>query len=179
MYSIFIETCLSDFLLIIMKNKKAKYIDYKKDLVEKSDYLSESFSKGLQKLKIKTNDIEEIYITNGPGSFMGSRASVIFAKTIAYLNNARLFVGSTLEWISHDKATGIFSIDAKSNQSFVLDKNKKENYKIELKEHVQSSIIDYAKFIKKINKSLLVFKEVPTEEVLFLEPNYIKEPKIG
>jgi tRNA threonylcarbamoyladenosine biosynthesis protein TsaB len=96
----------------------------------------ETFSHGLQNAaKILTiidslvraqawspRDIDEIYISIGPGSFTGLRIGVTIAKTIALVTNAKIIAVPTVEVLARnapsDATNVIVVLDAKRDQIF-------------------------------------------------------------
>ena len=80
MYSLFIDTHIYDIVVILFKNGKI----FKKSIIEKA-----RGSELLPCIKELTdlNDINEIIVVNGPGSFTGIRTGITVAKTIAYVKN--------------------------------------------------------------------------------------------
>lgn len=50
------------------------------------------------KTSLKYEDIKQIYVIKGPGSFTGLRVGITVANTIAYLTGAEIFAPSTLEY---------------------------------------------------------------------------------
>jgi len=79
----------------------------------------------LQQFDKKPNQIEQVYISVGPGSFTGLRIAVTLAKTLALANGAKIIAVDTLNVIaaninSQDKSEQLGVIlDAKRGQFFV------------------------------------------------------------
>ncbi|MGD0571662.1 MAG: tRNA (adenosine(37)-N6)-threonylcarbamoyltransferase complex dimerization subunit type 1 TsaB [Sedimentisphaerales bacterium] len=73
----------------------------------------------------KPEQIEQVYISAGPGSFTGLRIAVTFAKTLALANNSKIVAVNTLDCIAanvntQDKAEQLGVIlDAKRGQFFI------------------------------------------------------------
>lgn len=69
------------------------------------------------------SDVDLVAVSNGPGSFTGLRVGVVFAKTFAWANDARLVAVDTLQAVacgastSADRVTSI--IDAQRSELFV------------------------------------------------------------
>jgi tRNA threonylcarbamoyladenosine biosynthesis protein TsaB len=78
----------------------------------------------LQQFDKKPNQIEQVYISVGPGSFTGLRIAVTLAKTLALANSAKIIAVDTLNVIaaninSQDKSEQLGVIlDAKRGQFF-------------------------------------------------------------
>ncbi|WKX02423.1 tRNA (adenosine(37)-N6)-threonylcarbamoyltransferase complex dimerization subunit type 1 TsaB [Candidatus Mycoplasma mahonii] len=167
-----IDTSLKTLFMSIIDGGET--LTFIKEMVKKkADRLPGAFSELLLKARIKTKDIKEIYVTNGPGSFMGVRTALTFVRTIAQINGTKIFVADTLSFISGG-TKGTYYIDARSDKSYkgVLD----SKMSITLISFRDDSVVDYNEIINKPNKYLDVFKE---RNVLEVKPNYIKSPRIG
>jgi len=78
----------------------------------------------LKKFGKKARDIEQVYISNGPGSFTGLRIAVTIAKTYALANQAQIVAVDTLDVIASnaiDKNIQRLAVilDAKRGQFFI------------------------------------------------------------
>jgi tRNA threonylcarbamoyladenosine biosynthesis protein TsaB len=79
----------------------------------------------LSRFDKKPDQIEQVYISAGPGSFTGLRIAVTFAKTLALANNAEIVAVDTLDCIAanvnpQDKPEQLGVIlDAKRSQFFI------------------------------------------------------------
>lgn len=118
MMSLFIDT--SNFRLIVgvvdeSRNIVCTYHDdvLKSDLsVKVLDVIKECIDKS----NIRPNDIDKIYIVNGPGSFTGVRIGVTIAKVFAWSLNKKVIPISSLEVLAStdsDKDYVVSMIDAR------------------------------------------------------------------
>ncbi len=79
----------------------------------------------LSRFDKKPDQIEQVYISAGPGSFTGLRIAVTFAKTLALANGTKIIAVDTLDVIAanvnpHDKSEQLGVIlDAKRGQFFI------------------------------------------------------------
>lgn len=89
--NVLINTCSSDFLLVFFDEHRIYEVEIKANLVKKSDYLPKAFTAILLRDKIAVSSIKRIYVVKGYGSFMGARAGVLFAKTLAQVLGAELY----------------------------------------------------------------------------------------
>ena len=170
-----IETCLTELFLVLFDKNNKVVAHFKEPIQKKGDVLPKEYEKLLQKAQIKTKDLRAIYVTNGPGSFTGSRVGLVFAKTIAQVLNIDLFTLDTLSFLSRGE-DGYYYIDARSNLSY---EGKMENGKMSIKlvKYQKDSIADYENILSNLQKHLALFKKVKNiaeEKVL-----YVKDPKIG
>ena len=168
-----IDTSLKTMFLSLIDGEKTISF-YKETIQKKADALPVVFAELLEKADINANDIKEIYVTTGPGSFMGSRTALTFVRTIAQITGAKLYATDTLSFIS-GSIKGEYFIDAKSGQSYkgVFDG---ENMSVSLAEFKEDSIVDYSSMIDTPKQYLSTFKKVDPLKVF---PTYFKEPRIG
>lgn len=71
----------------------------------------------LNKSRTKINEIDKVFIAQGPGSFTGARVGVTIAKTMAWALNIPIIPVSTLEIYATTK------VDSKYVVSFIKDRN--------------------------------------------------------
>lgn len=168
-----IETCLSDFFIGLVndKNEFADYIHEKK-LQKKSERLPDSVREILKKNKLDVSDLTGIYITKGPGSFMGVRAGLMYGATLARITNTPLFTVNTMKFISGGKP-GKYFLDAKSDESFMYEHPKN---KVRLVKFEKDTPMDYKELIKNPKQYLDLFDLTKPGKAL---PEYFKEPRVG
>ncbi|MBE6154337.1 MAG: tRNA (adenosine(37)-N6)-threonylcarbamoyltransferase complex dimerization subunit type 1 TsaB [Firmicutes bacterium] len=99
MYSLYIDTHYIELVLALFKNEKIVCI---KKL--ESNKHSENTINLLNELLIENNitvdNLKEIIVINGPGSFTGVRIGVVIAKIIGYTKNINIKALSYLEAVS-------------------------------------------------------------------------------
>lgn len=124
---LFIDTANS-FIISIIKDNKIIY--YKND-VSNSDTSSKVMpiiDEAFKSSNLTINDIDKIFVVNGPGSFTGIRVGVTIAKTIAYSLNKPLISLSELELLATTNTNSDYVvpiIDARRGYVFgaIYDKN--------------------------------------------------------
>ena len=84
-----------------------------------SEYMIVELNKLLEKYNIKKEDITDIIVAKGPGSYTGVRIAITIAKTIAVALNANLYAVSSLRVEKNGAAPSICLINARSNRSYV------------------------------------------------------------
>ncbi|MDD4706144.1 MAG: tRNA (adenosine(37)-N6)-threonylcarbamoyltransferase complex dimerization subunit type 1 TsaB [Bacilli bacterium] len=84
MYTLFISTYNYLITIGLLKNNKKISIKEVKSVKNHSIFLIPTIESILKENKLEINDINEIIVINGPGSFTGVRLGVIVAKTLAY-----------------------------------------------------------------------------------------------
>ena len=172
---LFIDTINTDFFISLIKDNKTIAFIHKEKLIKKSDFLPKAFSELMTKANKDIKDIESIYVTDGPGSFMGIRAGLTFAKVICHVQKKNLYVANNFIFISGGQE-GTYYVDAKSNQSFKGSVSG-SNVEVELVDATEDSNIDYKAFIANPEMTLKHFKEV--SDITNYEPQYFKDPQIG
>ena len=168
-----------EYLFVLLMDKDFKTVDkYLKIVKKKSDILSSVVSNILLENKITMKNIKEIYVTTGPGSFMGARAGLMFARTIAQTSNIKLFTGSSFELISCGMP-GDYLIDAKGNTGYWGKVSAEGKLTIELVETTDEKFTTplYQDIIKE--PMLVTDRFVEVKDLSKVEPLYIKEPRIG
>ena len=97
MYSLFIDTHNEVIKIILFKDGKILEDKEKMSSMQHSVYTMPMIDEILKNNNITTNELNEILVVNGPGSFTGVRIGVTIAKTLAYLLNIPIKAISTLE----------------------------------------------------------------------------------
>lgn len=176
MKKILINTALDDLLLIAIENEKTIDLIHIKNLVKKADNLKNEFDNLLKKVNWSINDISSFYVIKGPGSFMGVRVGLLFARTIAQILNIKIYTLDSLSFISKNKP-GEYSIDAKSGEVFslIIDENSSKTFSTKKGSEYTSQNI--STIIQDLPSILDCFQEV--ENLDSVEPLYMKEPKVN
>ena len=84
-----------------------------------SEYMIVELNKLLEKHNIKKEDITDVIVAKGPGSYTGVRIAITIAKTIAVALNADLYAVSSLRVQKNGVVSSICLINARSNRSYV------------------------------------------------------------
>ena len=84
-----------------------------------SEYMIVELNKLLEKHNIKKEDITDVMVAKGPGSYTGVRIAITIAKTIAVALNAKLYAVSSLRVEKNGDFPSICLINARSNRSYV------------------------------------------------------------
>ena len=96
MYTLFIDTHSEKLLISLLKDEKILE-EISKEEKNHSVYLMPSINDILNNNHIEVDNIDQIIVVNGPGSFTGVRLGVTVAKTLAYTLNAKIYPISSLE----------------------------------------------------------------------------------
>ena len=85
---------------------------------QQSEHMIPELSKLLEKYGVNKNDIEEVVVAMGPGSYTGVRIAITIAKTIAVSLNTKLYPVSSLRVLKDGDVPSICLINARSGRSY-------------------------------------------------------------
>ena len=103
---------------IAKDNLLLEYISYEA-WQRQSEYMIVELNKLLEKHNIKKEDIKEVIVAKGPGSYTGVRIAITIAKTIAVALDAKLYAVSSLRVQKDGVRPSICLINARSGRSYV------------------------------------------------------------
>ena len=84
-----------------------------------SEFMIVELNKLLEKHNIKKEEIKEVIVAKGPGSYTGVRIAITIAKTIAVALDTKLYAVSSLRVQKDGAVPSICVINARSNRSYV------------------------------------------------------------
>lgn len=122
MISLFIDTSTANVSISIVKDGKILSIIQEGLLNEHSKYATSYVKRVIDEAEIDANDVDDILVVNGPGSFTGVRIGVTIAKTYGYLINKEIIPVSSLKSLaisSNDKDIIMSVISANRNNYYV------------------------------------------------------------
>lgn len=125
----------------------------------------------IRDLDYDLDQIADIYVVNGPGSFTGLRVGVIFAKLLAQKNNANLYPVNALMLLSNMYNNQV-ALDARGGNYYMLDEN---NEVILTKEINESTLVDPLIDLSKLINNDYLLSLTPVN-YLELEIVYVKHP---
>ena len=201
MISLFIDTSMVNVSISIVKGNKIMSIIQEDIPNEHSKYATHYVKKVIDGAGIDANDIDNILVVNGPGSFTGVRIGVTIAKTYGYLINKELIPVSSLKSlaISSNKDSVVMSVIQANRSNFYVGIYDREynnlideqfvsgNRLIELIEEYNPYIVsndfyvlDRYKF-NKVSLDILrivdYYKDMDKINYHRLVPNYLKLPQ--
>ena len=201
MISLFIDTSTKNVSISIIKDHKILSLIEEDIPNEHSKYATSYVKTAIDEANIDANDIDNILVVNGPGSFTGVRIGVTIAKTYGYLIDKEIIPVSSLKSLA-------LSTDSDNNIMSIINANK-NNYYVGLYDKEYNNIIE-EQFINtegllelinkhnpyivstdfsilgkyKINKAKLdvlkienYYKDKPKVNYHALVPNYLKLPQ--
>ena len=117
------------YLAIINNEQVNSFVRYGKN--DHSETLVDYLNKFLQQHQISVQDIKEVYVGRGPGSYTGLRIAGTVGKVLSHINNKKLYSFSSLDLILATKleTPGLYisRIDAKKNHSYYKIVNIENN----------------------------------------------------
>ena len=131
MISLFIDTSMVNVSISIVKDNEILSIIQEDIPNEHSKYATSYVKNVLDNANIDANDVDNILVVNGPGSFTGVRIGVTIAKTYGYLINKEIIPVSSLKSLaisSHKEDIVMSVIQANRSNYYVgiYDKNYNE-----------------------------------------------------
>lgn len=120
---------------------------------------------------ISLKDIEEVFVTKGPGSYTGERLGLTVAKVMATLNpSLKVYTGSTLKALAaNEKENCVSLIDARNNAFFAGFYLNGQEVK---EERVDISEVD--QFVKENNAKIIISIEDKNAVITLKDRTYIK-----
>lgn len=128
MISLLIDTSTSNLTVSIINKQEVIYKYQETILSDMSSKLLPIIDNGLKGLDLKLENIDKIFVVNGPGSFTGIRVGVTVAKTIAWALKKDIIPLSSLELMATTNTSKKYivpMIDARRNNVFagIYDNN--------------------------------------------------------
>jgi len=201
MINLFIDTSMANVSISIVKDGKILSIIQEEIPNEHSKYATSYVKRVIDEAGIDANDIDNILVVNGPGSFTGVRIGVTIAKTYGYLINKEIIPVSSLKAlaISSNNNGNVMSVITANRSSYYVGIYDNEYNNIIDEEFVSRDklleLIDkYNPYIvsndfnvigvHKLNKVNLdvvrivdYYKDVDKVNYHALVPNYLKLPQ--
>lgn len=170
MNKLYLDTCAGSLgIAIVTKDKtyKSEINAGKKTAEELFPLLQFLCSDALISLK----DIEEVFVTKGPGSYTGERLGLTLAKVMATLNpSLKVYTGSTLKALAaNQKENCVSLIDARNNAFFAGFYLNGQEVK---EERVDISEVD--QFVKENNAKIIISIEDKNAVITLKDRTYIK-----
>ena len=158
-----------------------------------SEYMILELDKLFTKYGITKDDISDVVVAKGPGSYTGVRIAITIAKTIATALDAKLYAISSLRVLKDGVRSSICLINARSGRSYIgvyegtktlLEDQimKNEDVLKYIEEHPQYSVCGETKYLgidgivsNNIEEMLSLKEFLDSVNPLSLKPVYMKE----
>lgn len=201
MISLFIDTSMANVSISVVKDREILSIIQEDIPNEHSKYATSYVKKVIDDAGIDANDIDNILVVNGPGSFTGVRIGVTIAKTYGYLMDRGIIPVSSLKSLAisskHDGV--VMSVITANRSSYYVgiydnEYNEVIDEEFVSKDRVLELIAKYDPYIvsndfnvvgvhkfNKVNLDVLsivdYYKDMDRVNYHALVPNYLKLPQ--
>lgn len=180
----------TDYLLLgLISNKTNTF--YRLGKCDHSETLVDYLQKFLTSLNISIDDVKEIYIGRGPGSYTGLRISGTVGKVGAYLKSIPLYSFSTLDLLAapflKTNGTYICKVAAMKNHSYYKRIEISNEKIVNLTEEsfgkdediilLEGRIITTQSMLESLNEAfenIIKYNLFKEEDVMDYTPNYIR-----
>ena len=189
MIRLFLDTAYKHLTCILTEDNRVLASYSEICFKHQSEQVFVALEKIFEEAKVSRKDVDEIYITEGPGSYTGVRIAMTIAKTISSLRDLDLYTISTLQLYSAGLPDCLVIMNARADRAYhgVYDMGKavEEDSVSQLSEislDHENLIGDlylfgkedvYPDMTEAFLKSLPYFRKV--EEIHHLVPKYLKE----
>lgn len=185
MYSLLIDTHSNILNIILYKNKEVD-ASISRETPSQSRFLVPLIRNILEQRKIEINNISEVIVVNGPGSFTGVRLGVTVAKTISYCLNIPIKSISSLDLLALSiEKNSNYSVAIKDPKGYYIGEYSKDQK--QLKEYFYLSnneFLTYESINEVIKEASIVWNNVykfnllKDEDQYNIKPLYIKKIEV-
>ena len=130
MRKLFIDTASHNRIAAIIDNEQIKSLKIEQNGTDLSIRMLPLIKETIDEASILPNDVDEIYVVNGPGSFTGIRVGVTIAKVYAWTLNKKIIPLNELELMATTKFDGdliVPYIDARRDYGYTAIYDKSLN----------------------------------------------------
>lgn len=170
MISLFLDTSSHKIIVGLYNDTKELVLNIEENDNDLSKRIMPLIDRSLKQVSLKMNDIDNIFVVNGPGSFTGIRIGVTVAKTIAWAGKKKISTISELEVLAGTPNTYKASlIDARRGYVYAgLYDSNGDNI-------IEDQYIELTKFMDKINE----YKDVEIVSYDDIKLDILKEPELN
>ena len=129
MKSLILDSATKTLYVALVSDDKLLFEKYIEGRNDHAKYIVSSIEEGLKQNGLTTNDLNEVIVGVGPGSYTGCRMAVTVGKMLNMLDNVTLYKISTLKLLASSfKGTTLAKISAKHDNYFsmIIDNDKNE-----------------------------------------------------
>lgn len=119
MYSLFVDTAYKYLTVVIAKDNEVIASFSSECFKKQSEQLFIVLEDLFNKANINRKDIEEVYISEGPGSYTGVRIGMTLAKVLCQIRKIKLYTISTLKLYAGNNEKTMVIMDARANRAYV------------------------------------------------------------
>ncbi|MFV8479278.1 tRNA (adenosine(37)-N6)-threonylcarbamoyltransferase complex dimerization subunit type 1 TsaB [Mycoplasma sp. VS428] len=181
--NVYLDTSSEDFVLVLF-NQEFEVLDFilLEGYKKKVQLITDQFAILLERNNLSIQQLEGLYTNIGPGFFTGIRSSLVFFRTLALLNNIKMYVTTSMDIlrVQHPHSNYLWS-DAQGNKlyqyNYEIDSNNYHD-RINVVEN-NGQELTKINFVRMINDFETYAKVFKFQETMSIEPLYIKQPQIG
>lgn len=118
-YTILLDSSVSDLSVGIAKDSTILASTQYEAWQKQSELMVDELNKLLIQLSINRNEIKDICVGVGPGSYTGVRISLTIAKVISLALNVPIYPMSSLQILGKKDSPSICLINARSTRSYI------------------------------------------------------------
>jgi len=119
MYSLMLDSSYKDLVVGLGKDGKLVSETAYECFQKQSEYMIPEIKNILDKNSINPKEINEVFVTVGPGSYTGVRIALTIAKVYCYSLKINCYSYSSLKVLQKHDTTSICLINARSNRSYI------------------------------------------------------------
>ena len=182
MYTILLDSSNTKLAVGIAKdNKVLKSIIYEA-WQEQSEHMIPELNNILEEFDVKREEIDDVMVAIGPGSYTGVRIAITIAKTISCVLNIPVYPVSSLEVMKDKDNPSICIVNARSKRSYV---GVYQGNKVVLSDRIMTNeeLLDYINsnpsylLCGNLNHLGLIGKEINTIEIMLSLKEFIAPMK--
>lgn len=155
MKTLFIDSSKKSLSVALASQNKLLLVSNVDTKSKHSNYLVNEIKEIISKSNLGINEIDNIVVLNGPGSFTGIRVGVTVAKTLAWALSKKLYVVSNLKAISLSENNDIVISVIKDKDDYSYVGIYGENCAIENYMYIEEEILN----LKDKNITLLAMED--------------------
>lgn len=157
MKTLFIDSSRKSLSVALVSDKETIYVSNINSYSKHSNFLMNEIINVLGKTNNKIEDVDNIVVLNGPGSFTGVRVGVTIAKTLCYALNKDIYKLTTLKALALNDLNDIVvsCIYDKDDSSYV------GIYKDGFEKEAYMTINNVKEIINDSNVSIICMEESP------------------
>jgi len=173
MNRLFIDTSVGRLSFAVKKDDEVAFLYQLDNPKLVAEDMIKMIRSALLDQSIYFNQLDEIYVTKGPGSYTGERLGLTFAKTYALLNkNVKIYTGTSLEMLIDKNYLAFAILDARNDACFggLYDHGKLIS---EIKRYTKEEVLDIIKNNPEINLYCPYFQMKQLQERYNHKVNYV------
>lgn len=193
MYTLILDSSDKNLSVGVAQDRVIDFISYEA-WQSQSEYMISEIDKLFQKHNIKKEDLKDIIVTIGPGSYTGLRIALTIAKVTSFALSIPIYTISSLRVLSDLSRPSICLMNARSKRSYIGIYNGKDVIKEDgiftneevlnyINEHPDylvcgdTSYLGIEGYISNVIEVMFNLKDIATryDDTLGIKPIYLKD----